>query len=449
MMEALKNTKSKIFFLILNTVGFGLIAYALINFKGFSPGFFLIALLYAIFIIFPVNFWKDDKFKIFLGDVFIVVVIWNFDLPQVILLSLISFVYIIYVRKSRNIFHLFTNTSQQAISLGAVKIAFIYLKGFVPIYESIFKNIPLILLIFVTSKILDDAIFAIDTWLISKKDFEIFKKHYITYLPFELCELPIAIMLAIVYHYEPQAIILVLIPLVLVYVAYRRGAKLAKAKRKALEERFRIQQDTHDKIYNRLGALAKLAETGSYNANGDVKKTLLKIDKDLRQSVSDLQRIISTNAPKSNYQYNLSEQLKNICLNHEKNYEQKIEYINSINFKENGDENLHDFYWNLECIIQECLNNAGKHSDADNISINLSGENGTLSLFIKDDGKGIGKFDVNNIPAGCLGLKGIIYRVKKLEGKIDILDNQGTEIKISIPFPEIKKYNEVNIEEKI
>ncbi|RJQ32687.1 MAG: hypothetical protein C4562_02400 [Actinobacteria bacterium] len=183
-------------------------------------------------------------------------------------------------------------------------------------------------------------------------------------------------------------------------------------------------------MYNRIGALAKLAEASSDSAKGELKKTLKKIDKGLRQSITDLQRIVS---PKEIPDDDVEEDLfKKICNNHQKLFNQKIKYMNSSQKPIDLDKRFSNYRWDLECILQECLNNAGKHSGAKNIDVKLAIKNDTLTLSVKDDGKGLKTTELKDISPEHLGFKGIAERVKKLNGGINISSNGGTRIEVKI-----------------
>lgn len=82
-------------------------------------------------------------------------------------------------------------------------------------------------------------------------------------------------------------------------------------------------------------------------------------------------------------------------------------------------------------ILQEQLNNIIKHSQAQNISIELSRVNGHVSLFVKDDGIG---FDSKQIRNG-IGLSNIYERAKLYNGKAELISTpgKGCQLKVKIP----------------
>lgn len=84
-------------------------------------------------------------------------------------------------------------------------------------------------------------------------------------------------------------------------------------------------------------------------------------------------------------------------------------------------------------IVQECLTNCARHSQARQVHVSVKQEEDAISLRVADDGAG---FDRRaNAGRGGLGLLGISERVRELGGEItiDSAPGKGTEIKLRIP----------------
>jgi len=84
-------------------------------------------------------------------------------------------------------------------------------------------------------------------------------------------------------------------------------------------------------------------------------------------------------------------------------------------------------------IIQELVNNALKHSEANEILVQIRKDENLVTLDVEDNGKG---FDVNSISKDSgMGLTGIQSRVNYWKGKLDIdsNENSGTAVHIEIP----------------
>jgi signal transduction histidine kinase len=86
-------------------------------------------------------------------------------------------------------------------------------------------------------------------------------------------------------------------------------------------------------------------------------------------------------------------------------------------------------------IVQECLSNVLKHSEAENASLTVKKGAEGVELVCRDDGKG---FDVENARQSTnsgLGLNGIIERVRILGGtyRIDAESGRGSTVTINVP----------------
>jgi len=84
-------------------------------------------------------------------------------------------------------------------------------------------------------------------------------------------------------------------------------------------------------------------------------------------------------------------------------------------------------------IAQEALNNALKHACARRVSVSLNWVEGAVVLEVVDDGCG---FDpATAIPAGGLGLDGIIERAAQMGGKLvlDSAPGEGTSVRVEVP----------------
>ncbi len=83
-------------------------------------------------------------------------------------------------------------------------------------------------------------------------------------------------------------------------------------------------------------------------------------------------------------------------------------------------------------IVQEALTNCGRHADAKHVEITLRGDHDSISLTVRDDGKG---FDPERRTKRGLGLIGVEERVRELGGKATIHSQfgKGTLLEVEIP----------------
>jgi signal transduction histidine kinase len=88
-------------------------------------------------------------------------------------------------------------------------------------------------------------------------------------------------------------------------------------------------------------------------------------------------------------------------------------------------------------VLQEALNNVGKHSEATRVRLQLHKEDNLLKLTVTDNGRG---FDpAEKLPdatvASGLGLSGMRDRAELCDGKFEIISEKekGTTLRISLP----------------
>jgi len=88
----------------------------------------------------------------------------------------------------------------------------------------------------------------------------------------------------------------------------------------------------------------------------------------------------------------------------------------------------------LVAAASEAMVNAAKHSDADRVSLYLEVEEGSVIVFVTDQGKG---FDMSSIPSDRKGiLESIVSRMEKVGGAADVGSErgEGTEVMVRLPI---------------
>ncbi len=85
-------------------------------------------------------------------------------------------------------------------------------------------------------------------------------------------------------------------------------------------------------------------------------------------------------------------------------------------------------------LIQEAMNNAGKHSQAQNLQVKLEFGSELITGMVKDDGVGFDHIDQTGMPQ--FGIMGMKERINLLDGKLDIHSHKGkgTRVVFSIPI---------------
>ena len=98
-------------------------------------------------------------------------------------------------------------------------------------------------------------------------------------------------------------------------------------------------------------------------------------------------------------------------------------------------------------IAQEALQNAGKHADAQNAYINLTGDDTgeTISLTIEDDGRG---FNVDADRTTSLGLSNLEHRANSIHGRLNIESAPGKGTLVEVTCPTTPPTPDVEIDER-
>src|SRR5690554_3690807 len=181
-------------------------------------------------------------------------------------------------------------------------------------------------------------------------------------------------------------------------------------------ERSRISKELHDGIASNLVAVKLQIEN-----NAEISQKILSLVQETHKEV----RQIAHNLMPINFDYqNLVDVIKSFC-------EECTTKNRSVNFQTNVEKiNLDkDRSMVLYRIVQEFIQNAVKHSQAKQIDVFLMENKGIVSLNIEDNGMG---FD-SKLKETSKGLSGIIDRLEKIKGRINIdSSDKGTSVFISI-----------------
>jgi signal transduction histidine kinase len=89
-------------------------------------------------------------------------------------------------------------------------------------------------------------------------------------------------------------------------------------------------------------------------------------------------------------------------------------------------------------IVEEAVNNARKHAQAEHIWVRLKCQSDVLLVEIQDDGVGfnVGAVDSNYSRRGSLGMVNMRERAEMINGviKIDSAESRGTRVMVYVPL---------------
>lgn len=196
-------------------------------------------------------------------------------------------------------------------------------------------------------------------------------------------------------------------------------------------DRKRIARDLHDYTIQELIYLIHKIEIASKYIDSDPVQAKLELSttvKSLKSTIHSLRNMVYDLHPMTFDDLGFSETLNNFIDSISNSTNMVIHLEKNAALEKYNDIVL----INLFRIIQECCNNAIKHSKGKKIDIKIYEEKGKLVLIFEDDGVG---FSINELDADSnhFGLKIIKDRVLLLAGVCDISsDCNGTKITVKI-----------------
>jgi signal transduction histidine kinase len=199
------------------------------------------------------------------------------------------------------------------------------------------------------------------------------------------------------------------------------------------DERSRIARELHDDINQQLALLGieiQRVEEDLPETAAPLRARLEEIWKKTHEASQDVQRISHQLHSSKLEHLGLAAALKGLLQEFTRQYQIKSEtQFRDIPTPLDSEVSLTVFR-----VAQEVLRNAGKHSRARNIRIELIGENVGLLLRITDDGVG---FDPNAKPSYGLGMISMEERLRLVKGKLSIWSRVGlgTQVEARIPLP--------------
>lgn len=212
------------------------------------------------------------------------------------------------------------------------------------------------------------------------------------------------------------------------------GLKIIQAQE---EERKRLSREIHDGPAQMMANVMMRSDLIERIFNEYGAEAAIKEIKDLkimvRNALSEVRRIIYDLRPMALDDLGLIPTLKKYLQNLK-------EYHGSTNieFKSIGEERRLPAEYEVAIfrLVQESVQNALKHANADNITVKMEMRKKRITVMIKDDGKG---FNVGEKKEGSFGLIGMRERVEILNGQLSIDSKIGMGTVVLIELPIIEK----------
>ncbi|MBS1917802.1 MAG: PAS domain S-box protein [Bacteroidetes bacterium] len=195
------------------------------------------------------------------------------------------------------------------------------------------------------------------------------------------------------------------------------------------KERAEIGKELHDNV-NQILSTTKLNLESVKNRNEDWENVISRSVKNISHAINELRNISRSLVPSSIGDLGLIDSINDLIENIKALNVVHVEFypIGQIEDKVNAQQKLMLFR-----IVQEQVNNVLKHSQADNLIIELILIDNRIELNISDDGKGFDPAKVKHKKG--LGLSNIINRVGLFDGKVSIVSAKGQGCKLSVQVP--------------
>jgi signal transduction histidine kinase len=197
-------------------------------------------------------------------------------------------------------------------------------------------------------------------------------------------------------------------------------------------ERKRIGRELHDAIGQELALLAvKLTEIDRLAKSGELRKRVNEIRECVDSLASETHLISHNLHPPLLTHLGLIPALRRLCKDFSIPGKLEVTFAESHAFKETV---LQEVAISLFRIVQECLANVAKHSQAGRAKVQLWRNRRYLHLLIVDWGRG---FDAKTtFESNGLGLLSIRERARMMGGEVDIESGPslGTRIHVCVPL---------------
>jgi PAS domain S-box-containing protein len=218
--------------------------------------------------------------------------------------------------------------------------------------------------------------------------------------------------------------------------------KLRLLSRKIIEaqenERKLVAKELHDSVGGNLAAVKFALEEKLNDMDGVPPSETISLEKivaNIKETIMEVRRISNHLMPPMIEDLGVIATIRAYCRERE-DYYQNTKITTQLNTDEDSISELLKI--TIFRVIQEAINNAFTHGQADKVHLSLVETEDRIELCVTDNGRG---FDEENIPSNPnsisgLGLKGMVDRAEICNGTCEISSEigKGTQIKLTLPL---------------
>jgi len=203
-------------------------------------------------------------------------------------------------------------------------------------------------------------------------------------------------------------------------------------------ERKLVAKELHDSVGANLAAIKFALEEKLEYMDGSPPAEAVSLEKivaNIKDTITEVRRISNHLMPSMLEDLGVLATIRAFC-REQSDYYQHARIITQLDINEDDIPALLKI--TIFRVIQEAMNNAFKHGQADEIHLSLVKDGDCIELCVTDNGCG---FDPMNVPfnqdtVSGFGLKGMIDRAEVCNGTCEISSEigKGTQVKLSLPI---------------
>lgn len=253
------------------------------------------------------------------------------------------------------------------------------------------------------------------------------------------CLLLLGTLGALIYEINRLLILLLVIPVIIVYDAYKTSRELRQERDRLIDTeemvRKRLQMELHDGLAQSLAAMTMRAGLVAKQISRDPAKAAAEIaalENDLRAATKSVRYLLYELRPLVLETHGLVPALEGYIARLQQEARPRIH----LEADKLSGRLEHRVEISVFGIIQEALNNILKHAQATNVWVRLEGTPERFQVVIRDDGKGFNMSQVQEQYAqrGSFGLLNMRERAARIGGDLQITSEpgKGTTVTLSV-----------------
>ncbi|MEI7662587.1 MAG: sensor histidine kinase [Bacteroidota bacterium] len=195
-------------------------------------------------------------------------------------------------------------------------------------------------------------------------------------------------------------------------------------------ERQRLSRELHDGIGQLLIAIKLRMESLLYQEGKDIGNSIQELKKYFDQIIDEVRRISNNLMPSVLEAFGITIALRNLFSETEEHSGLRIHFEAKGDY-DDLDKKIKTYVYRL---TQEAISNIVKHAEASEVRVNLTSQDESLLLVIRDNGKGFTPETAGK--DGGNGIHNMRERASLLQGNIEIRSapSKGTTITLNVPI---------------